>query len=156
MAEEPEKDDSAEKDKEITEKIADKKDDSEKATILEDNDDLLDNMPPEAKRIIQMMFSQPSITRHTRSPIEEKITEKHISYVLENSDKENIRNYNSGIHEKWFNAFVVLIAVVLIVFLTIYLAKDNSELYKYILTAVFSFLGGFGGGYGYKSIKTKK
>lgn len=119
----------------------------EQATIL---DDEFRNLPPE----VTLMISQSSrYMGPVPNPIAAKVNERHIDVILDHSEKDSDREYKASIHQKYFNAFLVFAAIGLVVFLTVFLAKDNSDLYKYILTAFLSFLGGFGGGYGYKSAK---
>jgi hypothetical protein len=148
-AEQPE-DNSPEK-KSSTDK-EEKKSSSEKATILEEE---LKNLPPEAQQMMHMFMSRERYIGPLPNPIASKINEKHIDTVLENSEKDSEREFKSGIHQKYFSAFIIIVFVGLFIFLTIWLSEKNKDLYMDILKIVIGFLGGFGSGYGIKAYRDK-
>lgn len=130
----------------------DKKNDAEKATILEDD---LRKLPPEAQRMVHMFMSRERYMGPLPNPVADKINEKHIDTILQLSEKDSERNFKGSIHQKYFVAFIIVIFVALFVFLTIWLSQTNKELYMDILKIVIGFLGGLGSGYGIKAYRDR-
>ena len=108
------------------------------------------NLPPEAKRVIQMAVSTHKIGLES-DPIAEKLTETHISTLLESSEKSDQRAFEYAKMSRKYGLVYVLISVVLFVFLTVYLVDIDKELWKKVVKLFAVFAGGFGGGFGVKS-----
>lgn len=96
-------------------------------------------------------FLEASITRRTshHHPIFDKFESEHVTQFLDNSHKRDMIG-------KWFGLISALSAVSLFVFLTIFLAPDNPELYIEILKAAIAFAGGMGAGYGIKAYRNRR
>jgi len=110
-------------------------------------DEVLDAIPEEDRGkvfsiIKQSMFSE--ITRRS-NPIAEKITPEHITTLISNSDKTDIRDRDERKSEKNYNLILIIIGLVFIGFLIVFLQK-NMNLLITIITAILSFIGGFGFG----------
>ena len=110
--------------------------------------DILKQLPPEARSIVDValtMFRGP----HPH-PLLGKITEDHISKVLDDVGKENERNFELRKSARVYGVIYTVIAVAVFVFVTIYLSGTDSELYKDILSHLIAIVGGLGGGVGIK------
>lgn len=92
--------------------------------------------------IKQSMFS--GISRRT-SPIADKITPEHITTLITNSDESDKRDRSERKSERNYNLILVLIGLVFIGFLIVFL-QSNMNLLITIITAILSFVGGFGFG----------
>lgn len=92
--------------------------------------------------IKQSMFS--GIVKKN-NPISEKITEEHISTLIRNSDEQDKRDRKEHIGDKYFSITLIVIALAFVGFLIVFL-QSNEKLLITIITAIFSFIGGFGFG----------
>lgn len=111
--------------------------------------EVLSKLPPEVRRAVE--FSLQSFSAPIFHPIVKKITEGHIDKVLDSTEKDSQREYRDRMAGRWFGLLYALIGAGLFVFVTIYLAGQDKELYRDILTKVIIFFGGGGLGYGVKA-----
>ncbi|MDW7774945.1 MAG: hypothetical protein SCH39_01245 [Methanosarcinales archaeon] len=127
--------------------------DSEEEASKEElhNTEILENLPPEIKKVMEVGFSMQKFSGPLASPLLEKINEKHIDKILDLSEKEDERQYKDSRSSKIIFISCFVIVILLFVFLTMYLAQSNSELYMEILKLSVAFVGGLGGGFGIKS-----
>ena len=114
-------------------------------------EELLQSIPVEERGkmvsiIKQSMFS--GVVKRN-NPISEKITEEHITKLIENSDEQDKRDRKERNVDKYFSLILIIIALVFVGFLIVFL-QSNEKLLITIITAIFSFIGGFGLG---KSLK---
>ena len=117
-------------------------------------DDILEAFPVEERGklvsiIKQSMFS--GIIKRS-NPITERITEEHITKLISNSDQQDIRDRKERNHERYFTLGIIILSLVFIGFLVVFL-KDKENLLITVITAILSFIGGFGIG---KSIKNRE
>jgi len=113
----------------------------------------LDNLPPEAKKMVEMAISMQSITGRAPNPIFQKITEGHITKILDQSAKEEDNNYKDTQSSKFYHLIYFVSTIILIVFFVVYLADRDKELLKNLADKALYVLGGFGGGYGFKAYR---
>ena len=111
--------------------------------------DVLEQLPPDIRKIVSMQVS--SISGHRNNPLSAKINESHIDKILDLAGKDDERIHEDVREARKYNLVYVVISLALFVFLTIFLANSNAELYKEILKLFAVFAGGFGGGFGVKS-----
>ena len=103
-----------------------------------------ESQQPQVEKLSSAFMSLYSEQRFISSTdkIAEKLTPEHITQIISNSEKEDLRAFSSF---KW-NAVVrfatLVISLVFAVFLLIFFRE--SEHFTTILTAIFSFLGGLG------------
>ena len=116
--------------------------------------DVLDQLPPDVRKIVSMQVS--SISAPRQHPIAAKINESHIDKILELAGKDDERSHEDVKEARKYNFAYVVISFGVFIFLTIFLANSNTELYKEILKLLAVFAGGFGGGFGVKSYIDKK
>lgn len=112
--------------------------------------EVLDKLPPELKRAVES-FSLQAFTGPVFHPILKKITESHIDKVLDQTEKDSEREFKDRKSGRLFGLIYALIGAALFVFITIYLAGQDKELYRDLLTKVIIFFGGGGLGYGIKA-----
>lgn len=79
----------------------------------------------------------------------EKINEKHIDKILDNSENEDKRGYNYAREGRFLKYGFSLVIVIVLVLLTAFLAKDNTDLYFKIIQILVLFGGGIGVGKGF-------
>lgn len=114
--------------------------------------EIMEQLPPEARRVVEMSLSMMHRVSHAPNPVLGKVTSEHITAVLELSDKDGHCEFQSTLHSRLFTAFYVLVFVGLFVFLTLELAPLDKALYMDVVKIVLAFAGGFGSGFGVKSL----
>ena len=113
--------------------------------------EILEKLPPEAKKQIKAQLSMMSVTAPLQNPLARKITPEHISRIIDLSEKDSTNAYKDTRASRRFAFGYVLIFVGLFVFLTIFLTPLDKDLYQSIITFLLTFLAGVGGGFGVKS-----
>jgi|SRR5882672_2064578 len=135
------------------EKPQDKKDqDSEQPSPLEP--EVLKNLPPDVRKAVE--FSLQAFSTPIFHPITKKINEGHIDKLLDQSEKDSEREFKDRFRSRIFALLYGLMAAALFVFVTIYLAGEDKELYRDILTKIIIFFGGAGAGYGFKAYRDRE
>ncbi|EPF17219.1 hypothetical protein PN470_10920 [Microcystis sp. CS-574] len=109
--------------------------------------EVLEELPPkEKKQIVSMMMMQGSSRQS--SPLVKQLKSEHITQIIENSEKENQREFEkSKISEntkRW--GMGAILALVAVVFVYAGVTKDRDLSEKVVLAGI-SALGGFGAGY---------
>lgn len=112
--------------------------------------ELLDKLPPEAKKVVEMSLST-HMLGPMQNPLAKKITSKHIDKILDLSEKDAERTFKDAEETRKFTLKYVVLFVILFVFLTIFLVSSDKELYKEVIKLFAVFLGGFGSGFGIKN-----
>lgn len=98
-----------------------------------------------AEHFMGMAMSQ---MRSGISEIASKLTPQHIDKLLDESGKDNEREYKDRNYQRWFIIGIIALGIAVLIFLTLYLAKDNESIFMKILIPILTFLGGVGAGYG--------
>jgi|SRR5689334_6706809 len=112
--------------------------------------EVLDKLSPELKKAVES-FSLQAFSGPVFNPILKKITESHIDKTLDQADKDSERDFKDRQRGRIFALLYGLIAAALFVFVTIYLAGLDKDLYRDLLTKIIIFFGGSGIGYGVKA-----
>jgi len=127
--------------------LANKPTDSSKVDTSEEiiPEEILEAIPAEDRGKVvsimkQLMFSG---VMRKGNPISEKITEEHISKLIEKSDNQDVRDREERKSQRNYNLILLIIGLVFLGFLIVYLKEDKELLYK-IIIAIISFVGGFG------------
>jgi hypothetical protein len=120
---------------------------------ITDKEEMLENLPPEVKRIIQLTSS--SYSGPFPSSNLPELNEKHIDKLLDISEKDDERRYKDAQRSRFFGLAYILIGVSVFIFLTLYLHGKTPDLYKLIIELFIVLAGGIGIGYGYKNKKEK-
>jgi hypothetical protein len=81
------------------------------------------------------------------NPLVEKMTEEHITKVIDNSEADNKRS------DYRIKFLAVILTIGFIAICGMFLYAGQSALLKEILTLFITFAGGFAGGYGFKAYK---
>jgi VIT1/CCC1 family predicted Fe2+/Mn2+ transporter len=116
----------------------------------------IENLPPEIRKVVEMGFSMQRVVGSVPNPLLSKITESHISKILDLSEKEDDNSYRDAQSSKRYTAFYFLIGVLLFVFLVVFLVERNSSLLMSIIEKIIFIIAGFAGGYGYKAYLENK
>lgn len=110
--------------------------------------EIVEKLPPEQgktiRKSLEVMMSSVSMSPY--SPLYKKVTGEHIDKIIEYSGKEDERGFQIAKISKTHTLIITILGMGIFIFLTIFLAKDASNLYMDILKVAFGFLGGFGVG----------
>ncbi len=142
------------KSKDIENKLSDTEKNSHSETPVEP--EILNNLPPEVKKVVEMGFSMQRISGPMQNPLMSKINEKHIDKILELAEKEETNTFKDAQSSKRYGVFYFIAILLFIVFLIIFLIDRDKTLLLSILEKAAYILGGFGGGYGLKSYLDNK
>lgn len=85
-----------------------------------------------------------SFTRET-NPIYEKVSSKHITSIINNSEEQDKRDRKERGNIRWMNFGMFILLLAFLVFIIIFLI-DNENILNLIITAALAFAGGFGVG----------
>ncbi|MBM2815442.1 MAG: hypothetical protein HW421_2204 [Ignavibacteria bacterium] len=111
----------------------------------------LNELPPEIKKVVELGFSMQKISGSMPNPILSKVNEKHIDRILYLSEKEEDNAFHESKLRKRYNLIYVCLFMIIFIFLTIFLAKDNKDIFLELIKIGVAIVGGFGGGYGFKT-----
>jgi hypothetical protein len=131
-------------------------DPGQKDDIPEFQDEELQKLPGNVKRVIQMGFMMQRLPDSESNSFSDKLNEKHIDKILELNSKEEEFAYKDSQNNKIFNLIYIILIAGIFIFLTIYLSGTNSELYRDIIKIGAGFIGGIGGGFAYKTYLDRK
>jgi len=85
-------------------------------------------------------------------PIFEKFTADHIDKFLDYSHADDVNTYRLERFHGWSRLGYALLSAALLVFLILYLAPEHRDLLADILKMLAVFAGGFGAGFGAKTV----
>lgn len=117
---------------------------------------LPENMPPEVKRTIRMSMMGASFGGVPSHPLFDKFTPEHVTQYLNGMQKDDDNSFKLISSNRWFFLFYVVLTVVVFCGLIIYLLPRDKAFLDLLFKLIITFAGGFGSGYGIKSIKDRK
>ena len=121
------------------------------------NGEVIEKIPDELKKVFDSVSLQAAaFSGPVFNPILKKITEDHIHKVLDQTEEDSKREFNDRKSARRFNLLYAVLAAILFVFVTVYLAGQDKELYRDILTKIIIFFGGAGAGYGFKAYRDRE
>ena len=138
-------------DKELENKLA--KTDSQKIanTSSEELGEVLENLPPEIKKMMRVAVSMERISDMSSLSIGGKINEEHISKIIEYSAQSEERAFQDAESSRKYVLFYVMIIAITIIVLTLLLINKGdkgidayTKLIQLILSFISLFLGGLG------------
>ena len=106
-----------------------------------------ESMPPEVKQLFSSFMMSMSAEHRVISSadkIADKLTPEHITSIIANSEKDDVRSLDAFKWNKIVGLIVFVVSLMFAAFLLIFFRE--SEHFATILTALFSFLGGIGFG----------
>lgn len=108
-------------------------------------EEILEAIPAEERGKVVSIIKQSIFSGVLRrgNPISEKITEEHITKLIEKSDNQDIRDREERKSQRKYNLILLIISLAFLGFLIVYLRDEKELLYK-IIIAIISFVGGFG------------
>lgn len=116
--------------------------------------EIIGKLPPEeSEKIIKSFQFMGAFNTSPLSPVLKKLNEEHITQIIKSSENTDERNFKFASRSKLYNFILGILGIGVFIFLTIFLAKDSSEIYMDIMKVLFGFLGGFGTGVYYKNKK---
>jgi hypothetical protein len=95
--------------------------------------ELIENLPPETKKLIGSFLSIERYSGPFPRQFFEKINEQHISKILEIAEKDEERSFEDAKSSRKYNFGYLLIFTSLLVFLTVFLVHEDIELYKEVV-----------------------
>lgn len=120
-------------------------------------DDLLSLIPAEERkdfvtRAVSFFTSTFSIGPQP-NPLISKFNDQHITKMLDQIQSDSIRSYESRKSERRYNVFYFSAVLGALLLVLIHFQSRDPELLNTILQILLGFVGGFGAGYGYKSLR---
>jgi len=116
--------------------------------LPEEITEIIKNLPPEegktVKRSLEFMMS--SFNMPSYYPLIKKLSGEHIDKIIEYSGKDDERSFQFACKSKLYTLILTILGMGIFIFLTVFLAKDASNIYMDLLKVAFGFLGGFGVG----------
>lgn len=116
---------------------------------------LVDSAPAPVRRMMLQMMSVQG-RGPLPHPIFEKFTPEHVDKFLDYSHEDEVNEYSLARFNKWFHLGYAVLFAAFLVFLVVYLAPSNKDLLGDILKMLAVFAGGFGSGFGVKTVLGKK
>lgn len=110
----------------------------------------------ERRRVHSIMMGESYSFGRLPSPIEEKLTAEHIGRLIELGDRDSERMYQDSLQGRRYSLAYALLAVLLFVFLVIFLSQANPTLLTDLVQHVVVFAGGAGLGYGYSERRRRR
>jgi hypothetical protein len=110
--------------------------------------EVLEKLPDDLKSLVSLQtaaFSAPVF-----NPLLKKITEGHITKVLDQSETESERDFKDKASSRRYGFAAFVIVCALFVFVTWYLTSVDKDLYRDIIKVLLGLVGGFGGGFALK------
>ncbi|GAI91758.1 unnamed protein product [marine sediment metagenome] len=120
----------------------------EEDILPEEISEIVKKLPPEQGETIKksMEFMMSAINVPYYSPLLRKLSGEHIDKIIEYSEKDDERSFKFALISKRHALILTIFGMGIFIFLTVFLAKDSSNIYMDILKVAFGFLGGFGVG----------
>ena len=115
--------------------------------------EFLKGAPPEVRQVAMSMMTRTSMGGSLPHPLFDKFTPQHIDKLLDLNEEDNKRNFNFASRGRWFQLSYVFFALSFVIFLIVYLLPNNKDILNDLLKVLVGLAGGFGLGYGYKSMK---
>ena len=135
------------KDKKVPEIPKDKNEDNEDDVVVPE---VLETLKPKLKELVEIGFHAQRYSG-PHPELVKKLTTDHIGEIINQSGKEDERQYKFVTHARIYNLIYTIIGVTIFVFLTFFFGKNDKELFIKIVEILVAFAGGFGIGVGYKS-----
>lgn len=113
--------------------------------------EILEEIPEEHRAGVKSSFSlmMGAARGAASSPLARKITSEHIGKMLDNSDKEDKRNFTIRLVGEGTKVFSVISVLALVSIVLFYAAKTkDTELSEKVFIGAVSAVGGAGVGYG--------
>lgn len=114
---------------------------------------VFDKLPSEVQDFMNIAFQMQSFSGPPSAFLAQKMTPAHITSIIDNAEKDDQRLFKMSLITKIINLGIFLVIIAFLIFLIIFLSKENPNVFLEILKVIISFAGGIGVGIGYKSIK---
>lgn len=111
----------------------------------------LAGLPRPVRQRVELFMSQAMGRGSLLSPFWEKVTPEHVPEIIKSMDRDAQLEFQDRQRNRYLLITLVLIVVAMMVFLVMQLAPTNPNLLDKLMTILISFVGGFGGGYGFKA-----
>ena len=124
-------------------------------------EEILDKIGPENREMVKRAFSatliQAGLREHPFISFLKKLTSDHITTLINNDEKENIRRLEDRKDIRKNNRFILLLITGFIIFIcTFFTLTNNKDTLYEMLKIIAAFAGGFGAGFGASEYFRKK
>ncbi len=110
--------------------------------------------PDDVKRGITSYFGMLSRFGPMPSPLEEKLTNEHVTSIIESTREDTKRGYQERREGRIVMVSLVIGGVIFFGWLVVNLGQSNPDLLLEVVKGVVLFGGGLAGGYGLRSTRT--
>lgn len=118
--------------------------------------EILESLPPEVRKAVESISLRAfSGSVPVFNPIYKKINESHIDKILDQSDKDSQRDFDSAASDRKYHLVYITVVLVFLAGMTVFLVRADKELYKEVLKLFLPFLAGIAGGYGLKAYQDR-
>jgi hypothetical protein len=107
-------------------------------------------LPRPVRQRFEFFMSQAMGRGSLFSPFWEKVTSEHVPELIKSMDRDAQLEFQDRQRNRYLLTTLVLIVVAMMAFLVVQLAPTNPDLLDKLVTVLVSFVGGFGGGYGFR------
>ena len=116
---------------------------------------VLSGVPKQVRQTVEMFMGQMIRSGGPPSPIWDKVTSEHVPLIVKSLDRTEELEYQDAQRRRWFTLVYCALGVAVLVFLVVALGGSNPDLLEKLLVLALGFIGGFGGGYGYKASRDR-
>jgi hypothetical protein len=110
--------------------------------------ELIDQIPEDAVRVMDISFSLMRWFGPQPSPIPHKLTEEHITDIIASSENESIRVYDDRKSRRRWAVLIIIIALTAFGLFTYFLANKDPDIYFKAIEFLVLVAGGLGAGIG--------
>jgi hypothetical protein len=121
-----------------------------------DEADVLSGLPKGVRRTVELFMTQMIRSGATPSPFWDKVTPEHVPLLIDSMDRTEKLNSENEQKGRVFSLVYCALGIGLLVFLVVYLGSSNPDLLEKVITIGLGFIGGFGSGYGYRALKSRR
>jgi hypothetical protein len=118
--------------------------------------EILENLSPELGKQISMMVTRSSYQGPLPNPLIEKLTEEHITKIIDASIQDDDRSYKFATSDRYFTLIYIILGLGIFLTLFFCLINKDIELLKDLLKIILGFITGGLSGYGFKTLKDNK
>lgn len=118
-------------------------------------EEVLERMPPPVQESIRETFGV--ITSGSMgNPIARKVTSEHVTKLIDNSEAESKRDFESETASRRYGMAYVLIAILSFFAFAVLFAESQPELFRQAMAFLATFAAGFAGGWGISTARSSQ
>jgi hypothetical protein len=124
--------------------------------LIDDDDDspipaeVLERLPPQMREVVSQSIGFMS-SGPMQNPIARKVTEAHIGKMIDNDEKNAVRDYRLAQTGRFFTTLYILLAIGSFFAFAWMFAEKDRELFQQVVAIFATFVAGFGAGWGFNA-----